>query len=140
VRAGRLRLAGYVTTNDGVAGTPCTIDATLTDGVAARTVYGDGTGPIDAFVDGVRRAFGIDVHVRDYYEHAVRAGEDASAVSYVEVAVDGVSVWGVGIDPNIVTASLAAIVSAISRTVDPIALRPADRTAPEESPHEAIVV
>jgi 2-isopropylmalate synthase len=103
-------------------------------------VYGDGTGPIDAFVDGVRRAFGIDVHVRDYYEHAVRAGEDASAVSYVEVAVDGVSVWGVGIDPNIVTASLAAIVSAISRTVDPIALRPADRTAPEESPHEAIVV
>jgi 2-isopropylmalate synthase len=140
VRAGRLRLAGYVTTNDGVAGTPCTIDATLTDGVAARTVYGDGTGPIDAFVDGVRRAFGIDVHVRDYYEHAVRSGEDASAVAYVEVAVDGASVWGAGIDPNIVTASLAAIVSAVSRSVDPIALRPADRTAPEETSHEALVV
>jgi 2-isopropylmalate synthase len=140
VRAGRLRLAGYVTTNDGVAGTPCTIDATLTDGAAARTVYGDGTGPIDAFVDGLRRAFGIDVHVRDYHEHAVRAGADASAVAYVEVAVDGTNVWGAGIDPNIVTASLAAIVSAVSRTADPLLIRPADRTAHEESSHEAIVV
>jgi 2-isopropylmalate synthase len=140
VRAGRLRLAGYVTTNDGVAGTPCTIDATLTDGVAARTVYGDGTGPIDAFVDGLRRTFGIDVHVRDYHEHAVRAGADASAVAYVEVAVDGVNVWGVGIDPNIVTASLAAIVSAVSQTADPVLTRPAERTAHEESSHEAIVV
>ena len=85
MRRGRLRLAGYVTTNDGVAGTPCTIDATLTDGVVSRTVYGDGTGPIDAFVDGLQRAFGIDVHVRDYHEHALRAGEDAAAVAYVEV-------------------------------------------------------
>jgi 2-isopropylmalate synthase len=140
VRAGRLRLAGYVTTNDGVAGTPCTIDATLTDGVAARTVYGDGTGPIDAFIDGLQRSFGIDVHVRDYHEHAVRAGEDAAAVSYVEVVIDGATVWGVGIDPNIVTASLAAIVSAVGRTIDRIVLRKADATAHQETSHEAIVV
>jgi 2-isopropylmalate synthase len=140
VRAGRLRLAGYVTTNDGVAGTPCTIDATLTDGVAARTVYGDGTGPIDAFIDGLQRAFEIDVHVRDYHEHAVRAGEDAAAVSYVEVVIDGATVWGVGIDPNIVTASLAAIVSAVGRTIDRIALRQADVAAHQETSHEAIVV
>ncbi len=140
VRAGRLRLAGYVTTNDGVAGTPCTIDATLTDGVAARTVYGDGTGPIDAFVDGLQRAFEIDVHVRDYHEHAVRAGEDAAAVSYVEVVIDGATVWGVGIDPNIVTASLAAIVSAVGRTIDRIVLRQADAAAHQETSHEAIVV
>jgi len=132
VHAGRLRLAAYVTTNDGVAGTPCTIDATLSDGVGARMIYGDGTGPIDAFVDGLQRAFGIDVHVLDYHEHAVRAGEDAAAVAYVEVAVGDKHVWGVGIDPNIVTASLAAIVSAVGRAVE--------LTIPEDRTHEAIVV
>jgi 2-isopropylmalate synthase len=117
VRPGRLRLAEYQTTNDGVAGTPCTIDAALTDGVVSRTIYGDGTGPIDAFVDGLQRSFGLAVHVRDFHEHALRAGEDASAVAYVELAVDGHVRWGVGIDPNIVTASLAAIVSAAGRTI-----------------------
>jgi 2-isopropylmalate synthase len=123
VHGGRLRLAGYVTTNDGVAGTPCTIDATLTDGLRPFTIYGDGTGPIDAFVDALHRTFDVAIHVRDYHEHALRAGEDAAAVSYVEVDVDGSSVWGVGIDANIVTASLAAIVSAVGRV--PAALRSA---------------
>ncbi|HEY0394188.1 MAG TPA: 2-isopropylmalate synthase [Candidatus Elarobacter sp.] len=131
---GRLRLVTYETTNDGVAGTPCTIDATLTDGVVARTVYGDGAGPIDAFVDGLQRAFGIDVHVRDYHEHALRAGEDASAVAYVELLARGEPRWGAGIDPNIVTASLAAIVSALSRAI------PSLEAAPEETPHEAVAV
>ncbi|HEY6236822.1 MAG TPA: alpha-isopropylmalate synthase regulatory domain-containing protein, partial [Candidatus Elarobacter sp.] len=134
VLPGRLRLAGYATTNDGVAGTPCTLDATLTDGIVQRTVYGDGTGPIDAFVDALQRAFGIDVHVKDYHEHALRAGEDASAVAYVEVAVDGESRWGVGIDANIVTASLTAIVGAVAHTVRSIeALR-------KEDTHEAVAV
>ena len=134
VRPGRLRLAEYQTTNDGVAGTPCTIDATLTDGVVSRTIYGDGTGPIDAFVDGLQRAFGIGAHVRDFHEHALRAGEDASAVAYVELAVDGDVRWGVGIDPNIVTASLAAIVSAAGRTIH--TLEPARK----DSAHAAIAV
>ncbi len=117
VRPGRLRLAQYETSNDGVAGTPCTIDAVLTDGVVSRTVYGDGTGPIDAFVDALHRAFGLDVHVRDFREHALRAGEDASAVAYVELQVGGETRWGAGVDPNIVTASLAAIVSAAAHAV-----------------------
>ena len=134
VRPGRLQLAQYETTNDGVAGTPCTIDAMLTDGAVSRTIYGDGTGPIDAFVDALQRAFEIEVHVRNYYEHALRAGEDASAVAYVEVAVDGDVRWGVGIDPNIVTASLAAIVSAAGRTVTTL-------EAPrKESTHAAVAV
>src|ERR1700733_9792868 len=134
VRPGRLRLAEYQTTNDGVAGTPCTIDATLTDGVVSRTIYGDGTGPIDAFVNGMQRACGIGAPVRDFHEHALRAGEDASAVAYVELAVDGDVRWGVGIDPNIVTASLAAIVSAAGRTIH--TLEPARK----DSAHAAIAV
>jgi 2-isopropylmalate synthase len=118
VRGGRWRLADYLTTNEGVAGTPCTIDATVIDGVVPFTIYGDGTGPIDAFVDGLHRSLGIDLSVRDYHEHALRAGEDAAAVAYVEMLVDGRVVWGVGVDPNIVTASLAAIVSAAGRATE----------------------
>ncbi len=134
VLPGRLRLAEHATTNDGVAGTPCTLDATLTDGIAQRTIYGDGTGPIDAFVDALQRAFDVDVHVKDYHEHALRAGEDASAVAYVELVVDGESRWGVGIDPNIVTASLTAIVSAVAHTITSIDARR------KEGTHEAVAV
>ncbi len=117
VHAGRVRLAEYATSNDGVGGTPCTIDATLTDGATSRTVCGDGTGPIDAFVDALQRAFDLDVHVQDFREHALRAGEDASAVAYVELAIAGRTRWGAGVDANIVTASLQAIVSAVSDAV-----------------------
>ena len=67
--------------------------------------------------------------MRDYHEHALRAGEDAAAVSYVEVVVDGRTMWGVGIDPNIVTASLAAIVSAVGRARDDAATAPSQEDA-----------
>ena len=56
----------------------------------------------------------ITVRVLDYAEHALSAGGDAQAAAYVECEVDGETRWGVGIDPNIVTASLNAIVSAVA--------------------------
>jgi 2-isopropylmalate synthase len=58
---------------------------------------------------------GVDVRVLDYAEHAMSAGGDATAASYVECAVDGRVLWGVGIDPSIVTSSLKAVVSAVNR-------------------------
>jgi hypothetical protein len=54
-------------------------------------------------------------------------------VSYVEVAVDAETRWGVGIDPNIVTASLTAIVGAVAHTIRSL-------EAPRKEPHEAIAV
>ena len=56
-----------------------------------------------------------DVRVLDYAEHALSAGGDALAAAYVECAVDGRVLWGVGIDANIVTASLKAVISAVNR-------------------------
>ena len=77
-----------------------------------RSVRGSGNGPIDAFV----AALGADVTVLDYHEHAVGSGADASAVAYVEIRVgQGPARWGIGVDPNIVTASLKAIVSGMNR-------------------------
>ncbi len=115
VRPQRFRLIAYRTTNDPARARSCTIDATIADGERHVSVHGRGTGPIDAFVDGLRSAFGIDVHVRAYHEHALRAGEDSAAVAYIELATDGASRWGAGIDADIVTASLTAIVAAAGR-------------------------
>ena len=78
-------------------------------------VVGEGNGPIAALVHGLERRLGIEVDVRDYHEHAMSAGEDATAAAYVEVDVDEDVVWGVGIHPSIVTASLRAVINAANR-------------------------
>ena len=75
---------------------------------------GTGNGPIAAFCDAMA-AYGVDVRVLDYAEHAMSSGGDAVAASYLECAVGGRVLWGVGIDPSIVTSSLKAIVSAVNR-------------------------
>lgn len=79
-----------------------------------RLLAGVGDGPIDAFVDALG-SIGYEVRVLDYAEHAMSSGADAKAAAYVECAVDGEVYWGVGIDPNIVTASLRAVVGAVNR-------------------------
>ena len=80
-----------------------------------RIVEGEGNGPIDALVAAVGRELGAPVHVRDYHEHAMSRGEDATAAAYVEADVHGEIVWGVGIHPSIVTASLRAVLNAVNR-------------------------
>ena len=61
------------------------------------------------------RQDGCDVRVLDYHEHALSSGGDAIAAAYVECAVGDQVLWGVGLDPNIVTASLKAVISAVNR-------------------------
>ena len=92
------------------------LTATVRHDGETREIQGKGTGPIDAFVDAIGEALGVAVKVVDYREHAVGAGADATAVSYVEARVgDGEPVFGVGMNKNIVAASLAAILSAVNR-------------------------
>ena len=79
-----------------------------------RVIEGTGNGPIAAFVHALGE-HGHDVRVLDYAEHALSAGDDAVAAAYVECAVDGQVRWGVGIDANIVRASLMAVTSAVNR-------------------------
>ncbi|MEJ7794827.1 MAG: alpha-isopropylmalate synthase regulatory domain-containing protein, partial [Nocardioides sp.] len=95
-----------------------------------RTLEGAGNGPIAAFVDAIN---GLpqagtdqnwDVRVLDYAEHALSAGGDAVAAAYVECSLtnhvgEAVVLWGVGIDANIVTASLKAVISAVNRSAGP---------------------
>ena len=92
------------------------LSADITDAGVTLTAQGRGNGPIDAFVDALA-ARGVEVRVLDYHEHALSSGGDATAAAYVECAVGERVLWGVGIDPNIVTASLKAVVSAVNRAV-----------------------
>ena len=68
---------------------------------------GIGNGPISAFVDAL--GIGVEVRVLDYAEHAMSAGADAKAASYLECQIGEQTLWGVGIDANTTTASLKAI-------------------------------
>jgi 2-isopropylmalate synthase len=81
-----------------------------------QSLHGEGNGPIAAFVTAIN---GLDeswdVRVLDYAEHALSAGGDAVAAAYVECLVGDAVYWGVGIDANIVTASLKAVISAVNR-------------------------
>ncbi|MGB3829435.1 MAG: 2-isopropylmalate synthase, partial [Ornithinimicrobium sp.] len=88
------------------------ISATVvTDGVE-QVIEGVGNGPINAFVAALA-PLGHDVRVLDYAEHALSSGDDAVAAAYVECAIGDEVRWGVGIDANIVTASLRGITSAL---------------------------
>ena len=95
------------------------LTATIRERGRERLISGKGNGPIDAFTDALNRQYGLDVRVVDYHEHAIGAGANATAVSYVEVRMDGepATRFGVGIDSNIVTASLNAVVSALNRAL-----------------------
>ena len=93
-----------------------TLDVTLRDGDAAEDLTGTGNGPIAAFLS-VLGARGFDISLYDYVEHTLSAGGDAQAAAYVELSVDGERLWGVGIDGDISTASLKAIVSCVNRAI-----------------------
>jgi 2-isopropylmalate synthase len=80
------------------------------------TVKGEGNGPIDAMMAALRDELRIDFSIRDYHEHALTAGSEASAVAYVEAeAVNGERWWGVGVNSSILDASLEAVISAANR-------------------------
>jgi 2-isopropylmalate synthase len=85
---------------------------------AETTLSGSGNGPVDAFVRALREQGGFDIHVLNYHEHGVGTGEDATAVAYVQLRIGSDrNVYGVGLDANIVTATLRAVLSAVNRGV-----------------------
>lgn len=80
------------------------------------TLTGEGDGPVEAFVTALRERFGAPFDVVDYTEHAIGRGADARAVAYVESSGDhGVVRWGIGVNSNITTASLLAVLAAFER-------------------------
>lgn len=113
-RWGRFELLATSTRSD-LSG-DVSLDITLRDGDERFEASGRGNGPVAAFLE-IIRAQGFDVSLYDYVEHALSAGGDAQAAAYIELQVDGERLWGVGIDSDISTASLKAIVSGVNRAI-----------------------
>jgi len=78
-----------------------------------RTVSGRGNGLLSSVLDALRESLGVELEVVDYNEHAVGEGTDVNAAAYVECRTpDGKAVFGVGLDSDVATASVQAILSA----------------------------
>ncbi|MGI6878083.1 2-isopropylmalate synthase [Microbacterium sp. gxy059] len=92
------------------------LEVVMREGDEEIQAQAEGNGPIAAFLE-VLRGRGVDVTLYDYSEHTLSASGDAEAAAYVEVQVDDTRLWGVGIDGDISTASLKAIVSAVNRAI-----------------------
>jgi 2-isopropylmalate synthase len=105
-----LRSAQASTSSDGTDA--LTVEAVV-DGVDT-VLSGTGNGPISAFFDALA-GIGVDARLLDYSEHTMSEGASAQAASYIECAIDGRVLWGIGIDPNTTRASLQAVVSAVNR-------------------------
>jgi 2-isopropylmalate synthase len=111
---GRFELASTRTSSDMSGVTSLHTNLRVGDEVIAAEATGNG--PIAAFLS-VLADQGIEVKLYDYVEHTLSASGDALAAAYVELSVNGRTLWGVGIDADISTASLKAIVSAVNRAV-----------------------
>ncbi|THK37522.1 2-isopropylmalate synthase [Ensifer sp. MPMI2T] len=94
------------------------VAAEITDRGEAKRIEGKGTGPIDGFINALSIYLGIELSVADYSEHSLQHGSNAAAIAYVEVEHPGGTLFGVGINTNIVAASLEAIVSAANRVLE----------------------
>jgi 2-isopropylmalate synthase len=92
------------------------LDVVLRDGAGEIEVQGTGNGPISAFIN-VLNQNGVKVRVLDYVEHTLSVGAEAQAAAYTELEIDGRTLWGVGIDGDIATASLKAIISGVNRAI-----------------------
>ncbi|MEU5399026.1 2-isopropylmalate synthase [Streptomyces sp. NPDC005963] len=109
---GRIQLrAGQSTT--GTDGIDTLTYEAVVDGTET-VLAGSGNGPISAFFAALN-AVGVDVRLLDYTEHTLSEGASAQAASYIECAIDGKVMWGIGIDANTTRASLKAVVSAVNR-------------------------
>ncbi len=91
------------------------LTARMTADGEAVVVQGTGNGSLSAFVSGFSELSGHDLRVLDYQEHSKGSGKDAVAVSFIEMQIDGVELWGCGMHTDITTSSMRAVVSAVNR-------------------------
>ncbi|HEY4192487.1 MAG TPA: 2-isopropylmalate synthase [Mesorhizobium sp.] len=111
----RLKFVEHTTYPDTTTKGRRLVESTILDNGREVTITGTGTGPIDGFVEALSRHIGVPMSVLDYSEHSMQRGSNASAISYVEVEHPGGKLFGAGINTNISSASLEAVVSAANR-------------------------
>jgi 2-isopropylmalate synthase len=111
----RFSLSSHEMRSDSTSGRTSITAQLVVDGERV-TITGEGNGPIDAFVHAMRDGLNTSIDVLDYAEHALGKGSEATAVAYVETNTAAGDVrWGVGTDPNTITAALRAVLNAHER-------------------------
>jgi 2-isopropylmalate synthase len=91
-------------------------NATLFKNDFQFVINGQGNGPLAALVHGIAQAGGPRFEIINYSEHALSSGEEAAAISYIQIkTADGKTRWGAGVDTNIELASVKAVLSALNR-------------------------
>ncbi|MEM1038864.1 MAG: 2-isopropylmalate synthase [Pseudomonadota bacterium] len=115
---GRLRYEDHATLTDAETGGR-KVEVSVTDKGIKTLLQGRGNGPVDGFTAALNQAYGLSISVADYSEHSLQQGSDATAICYMEVEDTGTGKrwFGVGINSNIVAASLEALVSAANRAL-----------------------
>jgi 2-isopropylmalate synthase len=115
---GRYAFLEHQSVAEGSNATQQKVTAKVTIDGKMKTLTGHGNGPVDGFVAALKKDSGLAFDVADYREHAIGTGANAAAVAYVELRLaGGGTLFGVGIDKNIVVASLKAVVSAVNRAL-----------------------
>jgi 2-isopropylmalate synthase len=112
---GRIKYADHSSRSDPDSAGGRLVQAEIIENGAKIMIEGAGTGPIDGFTDALSKHAGMKLTVLDYSEHSLKQGSNAAAICYMEVEADGEKIFGVGINTNIVAASLEALISAVNR-------------------------
>ena len=113
---GPFRLNGFESAHNAEGEDRTLLTARVTEGNESRIVQGTGNGSLSAFVSGLAELVGQDLRILDYHEHSKGGGQDAVAVTYIEMSVDGRELWGCGMHTDITTSSMRGVISALNRS------------------------
>jgi 2-isopropylmalate synthase len=92
------------------------IEAEILMNGETRTVRAVGNGPLDAFCAALKTGVTGDFNLCSYHEHALNGGSSARAAAYIEIEISGgEKIWGVGVDTDIIVASIKAVLSCLNR-------------------------
>lgn len=90
-------------------------EVTMEQNGVRRVICTGGNGRLDAVSNAVKTYFGISYELSVYEEHAISKGSSSKAAAYVGIVCEGKFYWGVGVDEDIIKASIAALVSAANK-------------------------
>ena len=90
-------------------------EITVEQGGGTRVINASGNGRLDAVSNALKTFFGIRYELSVYEEHAVSKGSSSKAAAYVGIVCEGRFYWGVGVDEDIIKASIAALTSAVNK-------------------------
>lgn len=90
-------------------------DATIHHGKDERVVTASGNGRLDAVSNAIKQYFNISYELTFYEEHSLTRGSSSKAVAYVGIIAHGKTCWGVGIDADIIRASIEALIVAVNK-------------------------